>query len=143
MFTSGTTGYYPNRTQVCIFDDFHGSYRDLGDPCIGDETGTTFHSQISCVLKLPGKDAYIACADRWIPEVGTREEARQEVEKYRKRFANYAADRQIKIPTPLPGKLQRHMENTSESRYVWLPIRFDGEKPVLRWEKAWNPQTTF
>lgn len=27
-----------------------------------------------------------------------------------------------------------------DSRYVWLPIAFDGEKPVLRWMDRWNPR---
>lgn len=50
LFTSGTSGYYPNQSKVCVFDDYHGEYRDLGDPCIGDKTNTTFNSQITCVL---------------------------------------------------------------------------------------------
>ena len=143
LFTSGTTGYYPNPTRVCVFDDFHGEYRDLGDPCVGDDTHTTFHSQITCVLKLPGRDAYIACADRWLPETGTKEEAQREIEAYRVRFADYRADRETKVAAPLPGRLQKHPENTSISRYVWLPICWEGEKPILRWVDAWAPQTAF
>lgn len=67
IITSGTSGYYPNPSQVCVFDDFHAEYQDLGNPHINDPFNTSFNSQISCVLKIPGKDLYIACADRWIP----------------------------------------------------------------------------
>ena len=36
LFTSGTSGYFPNRSDVCVFDDCHGEYRSLGDPHVGD-----------------------------------------------------------------------------------------------------------
>ena len=38
----------------------------------------------------------------------------------------------------LPKKLQRHMENTSVARYVWLPIEWEGGKPVIRWHDEWK-----
>jgi hypothetical protein len=28
--------------------------------------------------------------------------------------------------------------NTSESRHVWLPIRFDGDQPVIDWRSEWT-----
>ena len=28
--------------------------------------------------------------------------------------------------------------NTAASRYVWLPIEWQGEKPVIRWQKEWR-----
>ena len=37
LITSGTSGYYPNPSRVCVFDDYHGEYRDLGLICEGDE----------------------------------------------------------------------------------------------------------
>ena len=30
--------------------------------------------------------------------------------------------------------------NLPDSRYVWLPISFEGEKPVLRWMDRWSPR---
>lgn len=30
--------------------------------------------------------------------------------------------------------------NLIDSRYVWLPIDFQGEKPVVRWLDSWNPR---
>ena len=67
LFTSGTSGYYPNRTDVCTFTDYHGEYISLGNPCISDKSGTTFNSQITCVIRVPGTDRYVAMADRWMP----------------------------------------------------------------------------
>lgn len=29
LFTSGTSGYFPNPSKVCMFDDYHGKYIDL------------------------------------------------------------------------------------------------------------------
>ena len=34
--------------------------------------------------------------------------------------------------------LQKHSENTCKSRYVWLPIEWQGEKPVIRWKNEWR-----
>ena len=28
--------------------------------------------------------------------------------------------------------------NSSESDYVWLPIRFDGEKVLIEWKDEWK-----
>ena len=69
LVTSGTTGYLPNPSQIAVADSWHGPYRVLGDPHPGDESRTSFHSQITSVFKVPGKkDLYIALADRWAPE---------------------------------------------------------------------------
>jgi beta-galactosidase len=31
---------------------------------------------------------------------------------------------------------KRDLEN---SRYIWLPLRMEKAKPVIRWEDAWRP----
>ena len=38
-----------------------------------------------------------------------------------------------KVEARLSGKLSHHRENTSISRYVWLPIEWHEDKPVIRW----------
>ncbi len=119
LITSGTTGYYPNPSQVCRFPDWHGNYEDLGDPCIGDAAGTSFYGQFTCVLKMPGKELYIAMP-------GNRH---QEITK---------PDRSPKQAGELPKKLKRHMENTSIARYVWLLVQWEGEKTVIRWYDEWK-----
>ena len=138
LFTSGTSGYYPNPSKVCMFDDYHGEYVDLGDPCIGDKSGTTFNSQITSVLKVPGKDLYIACADRWMPQWWVPMMARQIVNGTARHFKDYKPDTTPKKEEPLPGKELIHTENTSISRYVWLPIEWERDKPVIRWKKEWG-----
>lgn len=137
LFTSGTTGYFPNRTTVCVFDDYHGEYTDLGDPCIGDTAGTTFNSQITCVLRLPDTDRYIACADRWEPWPWTNLLAKSTLRRYEKLFADYEPD--LKPQTVgVSGKTARHFELTKYANYVWLPIEWQGEKPVIRWRDEWT-----
>ena len=144
LITSGTSGYFPNASQTCVFDDFHGVWTDLGDPCVGDPDNNSFRSQITCVLKVPGKDLYIACADRWKPGrfngwvsrwmVGMMEKAMKQ-ERNRKRMA---ADTSPKFEASLPEKETLRLENTSKADYVWLPIEWDGDRPVIRWRDEWK-----
>lgn len=138
LFTSGVTGYYPNVSDVCVFEDFHGEWTSLGDPCIGDKTGTTFNSQITCVLQVPGTGQYIVCADRWMPQWYVPKLSRQILAGTAKHFADYQPDTAPKEALPLPGTEQKHSENTCRSRYVWLPLQWQGEKPVLRWRREWR-----
>ena len=144
MFTSSTTGKWSNPSQVCEFKGFHGEYRDLGDACLGDKTNTTFNSQISCVLKVPGKDLYIACADRWRP--GKKNVTKSQ---WFYRFVKLSAknpgykkyvkvDREPKEAHPLPGEKRWNKDNTWCSDYVWLPVEWIGGKPVLRWRDEWR-----
>lgn len=137
LFTSGTTGYFPNKTTVCVFDDYHGEYTDLGDPCIGDKSDTTFNSQITCVLKIPGTEKYVACADRWMPYGIVPMMSKNIVKSFEKQFKDYKPDLSPRTDG-VSGKLQRHWENTAFSRYVWLPIEWQGDKPVIRWQDEWR-----
>lgn len=59
LLTSGTTGYFPNPSELAIADTWHGPYRVLGDPHPADDTRTSFHSQISSVFRVPGKKTSI------------------------------------------------------------------------------------
>lgn len=138
LFTSGTSGYYPNQSRVCVLDDYHGEYRDLGDPCIGDKTNTTFNSQITCVLRIPGTDKLIACADRWMPQWWVPKMTKQILAGMERHFKDYIPNREALEDCPLPGVEQKHSENTWKSNYVWLPIEWEGEKPVLRWRDEWR-----
>ena len=138
LITSGTGGYYPNPSQVCVFDDPHGVYTDLGDPCIGDKAGTSFGAQFTSVVKLPGTDRYVACADRWMPRLRDRLKTKSFIANMDKVFADYKPNREPREVTPMSGKEEKHTENTSKSRYVWLPIEWQGEKPVIRWKRKWK-----
>ena len=138
LITSGTSGYFPNPSRVCVFSDPHGEYTDLGDPCIGDRSGTSFYSQFTSVLPIPGTDCLIACADRWMPQWYYRLLAKQIISGMDRAFKAYKPDLSPKKAEPLSGKEQRHWENTSVSRYVWLPIEWDGDRPLIRWRKEWR-----
>ena len=133
LFTSGTSGYYPNASKVCVFDDYHGEYTDLGDPCIGDKTNTTFNSQITCVLPVQGTDNLLACADRWCPQWWVSKMSKQIIKGMERHFKGYKPDLSPKAPVPLPGVEQISPQTTGISRYVWLLIEWQGEKPMLRW----------
>ncbi|MBQ8297504.1 MAG: family 43 glycosylhydrolase [Ruminococcus sp.] len=144
LITSGTSSYYPNPSQVCVFNDWHGEYSDLGDPCIDDKDGTSFYGQFTCVLKLPGTDKYIAMADRWKPTGFGKWMTRHYYKMVKKamsgkqgeRFKN--PDKSPKTAGKLPEKLMTHTENTSIARYVWLPLEFENGKPAIRWRDEWK-----
>jgi hypothetical protein len=86
LATSGTTGYFPNPSEIAIAETFHGPLTTLGDLHPRDRSRTSCNSQISSVFRHPGK---------------------KEV-------------------------------NTSQARHVWLPIRFDGGRPVIEWRAEWS-----
>jgi beta-xylosidase len=68
LFTSGTTWYFPNPSEVACAKTYHGPWTVLGNPHPSDSTLTSFRSQITSVFKHPHKkDLYIALADRWLP----------------------------------------------------------------------------
>ncbi|SCP94857.1 family 43 glycosylhydrolase [Anaerobium acetethylicum] len=138
LFTSGTSGYFPNPSQVAVFDEYHVEYTDLGNPHVGDDTNTSFNSQITSVIRIPGKELYVACADRWKPGKMVTKMAPQIINGMKKHFADYKPNREPLEAQPLPGTLQKHSENTKKSTYVWLPIEWEGDKPVIRWRDEWR-----
>jgi len=142
LFTSTTTGYFPNATKLCTFEDFHGEYTDLGNPCVNDKYHITFNSQIACVVKHPKKDLYIACADRWIPDT---EHIIKVVTSSKDDNNNKPEACEITPPDltprkakPMCGRLLTHEFNTSIARYVWLPIVFENDIPSLFWKDEWT-----
>lgn len=143
LATSGTTGYFPNPSEVAIADTFHGPFETLGDLHPADRSRTSYGSQISSVFRHPGKkDLYIALADRWMGDLTTPDMADGRLSAkmqsaFRKRFA-----REPQPLTPeeqhLMGALGGLSVNTSQARYVWLPIRFEGDRPVIDWRSEWT-----
>lgn len=141
LITSGTTGYYPNPSEIAVADDWHGPYRILGDPHPQDESRTSYHSQVSSVFKVHGKkDLYIACADRWLPD-------RQFLpyEMYAELFEKWfnPAIRENPDWSGVYALLDAHgvdrKPDISKADYVWLPIRFEGEMGYLDWRDEWSP----
>lgn len=135
LLTSGTTGYYPNPSEIAVADTWHGPYAVLGDPHPADPTRTSFHSQVSSVFKVPGKkDLYIALADRWIPE-GTDTLDYNVYGPVVEMLSDpdYPRD---KIPMEVLASMPK--ENTHLADYVWLPISFEGDVPRIDWKDEWR-----
>ncbi|MEO6092809.1 MAG: family 43 glycosylhydrolase [Novosphingobium sp.] len=139
--SSGTTGYFPNPSEVAMAETYHGPWTTLGGLDRGDRTETSFNSQISSVFKHPGKkDLYIAIADRWNgPLSGPEFDSGELSRKLRKAFADRF------ITNHMDAEDERMMQryggldvNTSLGRHVWLPIRFDGDRPYLEWRREWS-----
>lgn len=132
LFTSGTTGYFPNPSEVAVAWSYHGPWKVLGNPHPDDPEQLSYRSQITSVFKHPGKkDLYIALADRWLTDLPAQVPDAQEA--YRELF-----DPKINDRTKLDKLLKLTAENTSLADYVWLPVRFDGEMACLDWHDEWR-----
>lgn len=132
LITSGTTGYMPNPSEAAVADTFHGPYTVLGNPHKDDSSNTSFHSQVTSVFKVPGKkDLYIALADRWLPEAMDLEYS-----VYGDLFDFYFHPDEH--PYIDDSFFEWPLQNTCIADYVWLPILFEGGKPVILWRDSWK-----
>lgn len=133
LITSGTTDYFPNRSEVASAELFHGPWTVLGDPHVGDPSGTSFHSQVTSVFKHPHKkDLYIALADRWLTDLNDSMPDMEAVFD-----AMFSPDKK----SIMTGKEYEalSMRNTSLADYVWLPIRFTADgRPYIEWLDEWR-----
>jgi beta-xylosidase len=69
LITSACTGWAPNAANVAVADQILGPWKFLGNPCIGDGADTTFQSQSTFVLTVPGRPGdFIYMGDRWNKE---------------------------------------------------------------------------
>lgn len=142
LLTSGTTGYHPNPSESAVADGFHGPWKTLGNLHPEDLSLTSFGSQISSVFRHPKKkDLYIAVADRWMPGLRELDEEKYDSgQRYRETAFNFVCsfsgdpDMQAKAKWTVPAP------DTSEAGYVWLPIIFDGERPVISWQDEWRTE---
>ncbi|MFD3308619.1 family 43 glycosylhydrolase [Streptomyces sp. NPDC058656] len=129
LVTSGTTGYFPNRSELAVAPSYHGPWRVLGDPHPADKSHTSYRSQISCVFPHPHKpDLYIAMADRWLPSLS---EAESDISA-----ATGPESVSAKVAALLYGDIRE--TDTAHADYVWLPLRFDGEMAYLDWHDEWR-----
>ena len=143
LFTSGTTGYVPNPSKVCVFDDPHGEYTDLGCPHINDKYEDSFASQIAAVLQIPGRDdLFIALADRWLPGLVGTDVPMRTVKSYAERYKEHKPfDRDFSTPKTKDktGMRRGKWDTTVDARYVFLPVTFDAQgKPTLEWQDEWK-----
>lgn len=142
LFTSGTSGYTPNPSKVAVFTDYHGEYTDLGCPHIDDVWQDSFGSQITSVLKIPGRDLYIALADRWLPDIANTDVPMRTWKGYETRYASHRPfERDFTTPKvkDKTGSRRGASESVSRATYVMLPVEFDADgKPTLRWQDEWR-----
>lgn len=139
LITSGTTGYTPNQSDAAVADSWEGPFVPIGDPHVGDESMASFNSQISQVFRVPGKDLYIAIADRWMPDHlldGKSADAVRRVVASHYQPEQYTATEQEEKMFAERPDLERN--NTSRSTYVWLPLTFQHGKPQIRWYDSWR-----
>jgi hypothetical protein len=65
---SHTTGWDPNPAFAAVADRLTGPWRELGNPCRGENAQLTFGGQSTYVLPVKGKPgAFIFIADQWQP----------------------------------------------------------------------------
>ena len=145
VFTSGTTGYTSNPSEVAVFTDYHGAYHTLGDPHVGDSTASSFNSQITGVIRIPGKkNLWVALADRWEPfTTGTDYSRRTALAKSRsyKNYKPQARKEKGTDPTVMDRRyaLVGATHAVYHAGYVMLPITFDSNgKPVIEWRDEWR-----
>jgi hypothetical protein len=134
LITSGTSSYFPNPSEAAVADAWHGPFRVLGNPHVGDPSNTSFHSQISCVFRVEGKsDLYIACADRWLPEALHADY--EGIERFFRLCmkGQFAEAQKVREELALPTE-----DHTAIADYVWLPIVFDGENVRIEWRDEWR-----
>jgi hypothetical protein len=67
--TSACTGWRPNAANYSSADHILGPWKTFGNPCAGASADTTFGSQSTFVLPMPGRpDEFIFMADQWRPQ---------------------------------------------------------------------------
>lgn len=65
LITSGLTSWAFNRAKYFRARELFGPWEEMGDPCIGDEDHTTFHSQTTFIFPVQGKNGmFIHMAER-------------------------------------------------------------------------------
>jgi len=68
VISSACTGWRPNAANYAVAGNILGPWKTFGNPCLGPNAGSTFGSQSTFVLPIPGRpDDFIFMADRWHP----------------------------------------------------------------------------
>jgi len=66
IVASGCTAWAPNAARMGVADSPLGPWRELANPCIGNDADKTFFCQSAFVLPVRGRDdLFIFLADRW------------------------------------------------------------------------------
>lgn len=66
---SECTGWRPNPGHTGVAPSIWGPWTELGNPCLDEDAETTYHSQSTFFIPVPGKKGeFIYMGDRWKPE---------------------------------------------------------------------------
>ena len=139
LLTSGMIGYIPNPSEIAVSDNPLGPYKILGNPHVGDESSASFNSQISCVFHDSARPAlYLVMADRWLPGYVMTKERYERLERVIVSQSNPDVH-----PTEEDYLEAKHApflgnDDTSIAEYVWLPLKLEGEYPVIEWKDEWE-----
>lgn len=140
MITSGMTGYVPNKSDSAVADGWEDAFLSMGNPHVKDDTNASFNSQISKIFKVEDKDnCFIAMADRWLPEYHV--DSRIADLFTRVIASTYEPETYQAADAERKEMYAGNVIETAETRiadYVWLPIEWDGDKPVIYWKKEWS-----
>lgn len=139
MMTSGMTGYIPNQSDIAAADSWVDQFAPVGDPCPDDITLSSFNSQFTQVFKLPDRDLYVVLADRWVPDYPVD---RRKADMIRRCTAAHYDSARYTVTAEEKAEYQNapmlETADTSAARYVWLPIEWQGDQPVVRWRDEWR-----
>lgn len=140
IISSGMSGYTPNQSETIVADELWGPYEIQGNPHVSDNSRASFNSQISCIFRHPHKrDLYIALADRWCPDYPVTAELSLAYETV---IAHHFEPEKYPITQELrkifSGRPDLTELDTSRAVYVWLPLRFDGDKVCIDWHDEWR-----
>ncbi len=142
MYTSGTTGYMPNQSIISTFEDYHKVYTNLGNPHPDDTTYTSYCSQITEVIKIPGKkDLYVALADRWMPQACGTEAPKIELKMIGDSYKGHKPkERNFEKVSLMDRTHEKRTEwdVTYNATYVWLPITWENGVPNIYWKDEWK-----
>ena len=64
LITSLCSGWDPNAAAYAVADSMMGTWTQRGNPCVGEDSAATFHSQSAFVLPL-ADGRFLFMADRW------------------------------------------------------------------------------
>ena len=64
IVTSGLTGWETNQAKAYRTRHLMDMWEEIGDPCVGDDTHTTFNTQSTNVFSVEGKDTQIIMLER-------------------------------------------------------------------------------
>lgn len=144
LFTSGTTGYTSNPTEVAEFTDPLGEYKVLGDPHVNDSTKSSFCSQITSVIRIPGKkNLYVALADRWLPQDTGTDIPIKTMKAKEKAYLNHHPVPQDRTRKPVVRNREHTLIGSTHdvynATYTFLPITFDKNgMPRIEWKNEWK-----